>query len=59
MHDITAQFREFARGAPGGGGGLLHVFVPHTTAGVAVIELGAGSDAWPAGRAVRLGAGCD
>ncbi len=29
----------------GGGGGLLHVFVPHTTAGVAVIELGAGSDA--------------
>ena len=25
--------------------GLLHVFVPHATAGVAVLELGAGSDA--------------
>ncbi len=27
-----------------GGDGLLHLFVPHATAGVAVIELGAGSD---------------
>lgn len=26
------------------GDGLLHVFVPHATAGVAVIETGAGSD---------------
>ena len=42
--DITAQCAEFARSASGGGDGLLHVFVPHATAGVAVIELGARSD---------------
>ena len=28
----------------GAGDGLLHVFVPHATAGVAVLETGAGSD---------------
>jgi len=44
VYDITAQCEEFARAASGGGSGLLHVFVPHATAGVAVIELGAGSD---------------
>jgi secondary thiamine-phosphate synthase enzyme len=27
-----------------GGDGLLHVFVPHATAGIAVIETGSGSD---------------
>jgi secondary thiamine-phosphate synthase enzyme len=42
VYDITAQCREFARSV--GGDGLLHVFVPHATAGVALIELGAGSD---------------
>jgi hypothetical protein len=36
--------KEFARAAPGGGDGLLHVFVPHATLSAAVIELGAGSD---------------
>ena len=44
VHDITAACADFARQASGGGDGLLHVFVPHATAGVAVIELGAGSD---------------
>jgi thiamine phosphate synthase YjbQ (UPF0047 family) len=44
VHDIAAQFKEFARTAPGGGDGLLDVLVPHATAGAAVIELGAGSD---------------
>ena len=44
VHDITAACADFAREASGGGDGLLHVFVPHATAGVAVIELGAGSD---------------
>jgi secondary thiamine-phosphate synthase enzyme len=44
IHDITGACADFARGASGGGDGLLHVFVPHATAGVAVIELGAGSD---------------
>ena len=42
--DITGQCAEFARSASGGGDGLLHVFVPHATAGIAVIELGSGSD---------------
>jgi secondary thiamine-phosphate synthase enzyme len=44
VHDITRECAEFARDASGGGDGLLHVFVPHATAGVALIELGAGSD---------------
>jgi secondary thiamine-phosphate synthase enzyme len=42
VHDITAECRKFAHEA--GGDGVLHVFVPHATAGVALIELGAGSD---------------
>ncbi|WP_019631180.1 YjbQ family protein [Actinomadura atramentaria] len=44
VHDITAECARFAASASGGGDGLLHVFVPHATAGVALIELGAGSD---------------
>ena len=43
--DITRQCAQFARQASGGGDGLLHVFVPHATAGLAVLELGSGSDA--------------
>lgn len=43
--DITDECAEFARSASGGGDGLLHVFVPHATAGIALIEMGAGSDA--------------
>ncbi|MEV4563926.1 secondary thiamine-phosphate synthase enzyme YjbQ [Nonomuraea sp. NPDC049419] len=42
VHDITAECAEFVRGQ--GGDGLLHVFVPHATAGVALLELGSGSD---------------
>lgn len=45
VHDITGQCAAFAREASGGGDGLLHVFVPHATAGLAVMELGAASDA--------------
>jgi secondary thiamine-phosphate synthase enzyme len=44
VHDITGQCANFAREAAAGGDGLLHVFVPHATAGIAVLELGAGSD---------------
>jgi secondary thiamine-phosphate synthase enzyme len=44
VHDITGECGAFAAEASGGGDGLLHVFVPHATAGVAIIELGAGSD---------------
>ena len=39
--DLTADCGEFARGR---GDGLLHVFVPHATAGLAIMETGAGSD---------------
>ena len=44
VHDITAQCEQFARESADGGDGLLHVFVPHATAGIALLELGAGSD---------------
>ena len=39
--DITGAAASFAEGR---GDGLLHVFVPHATAGLAIIETGAGSD---------------
>jgi secondary thiamine-phosphate synthase enzyme len=39
--DITDDCEGFVRGQ---GDGLLQVFVPHATAGVAIIETGAGSD---------------
>lgn len=40
--DITRQCGDFV--AESGGDGLLNVFIPHSTAGVAILELGAGSD---------------
>ena len=43
VHDLTGECRRFLRDA-GAADGLLHVFVPHATAGAAVLELGAGSD---------------
>lgn len=39
--DITSQCRSFL---PAGAEGLLSVFVPHATAGVALMETGAGSE---------------
>jgi secondary thiamine-phosphate synthase enzyme len=39
--DLTDDCQEFVAGR---GDGLLSVFVPHATAGIAVIETGAGSD---------------
>jgi secondary thiamine-phosphate synthase enzyme len=46
VRDITAEASSFvaAQASGGRGDGLLHVFVPHATAGVAIIETGAGSD---------------
>jgi len=44
VHDITRQCAEFVSEHSGGGDGLLNVFVPHATAGVALLELGSGSD---------------
>lgn len=41
VHDLTRDCERFVSGL---GDGLLHVFVPHATAGIAVIETGAGSD---------------
>ncbi|MEJ2889931.1 secondary thiamine-phosphate synthase enzyme YjbQ [Actinomycetospora aeridis] len=43
VRDITRDCEAFV-GAAGSPDGLLHVFVPHATAGVAIIETGAGSD---------------
>lgn len=45
VHDLTARCTAFAESASDGGDGLLHVWVPHATAGIAVLEVGAGSDA--------------
>ncbi|MDT5075852.1 MAG: hypothetical protein QOJ80_489 [Mycobacterium sp.] len=39
--DLTAEVKAFCAGR---GDGLCNVFVPHATAGVAIIETGAGSD---------------
>ena len=41
--DLTSQVRDFCA-SQHGSDGLCNVFVPHATAGVAVIETGAGSD---------------
>jgi secondary thiamine-phosphate synthase enzyme len=41
--DLTGEIDGFLSDA-GAGDGLLHVWVPHATAGLAVIETGAGSD---------------
>jgi len=40
--DVTDEVRGFA--AEAGGDGLLHVFLPHATAGAALMETGAGSE---------------
>ena len=51
VFDLTGDCERFVAGATrdgddgdSTGDGLLHVFVPHATAGLAVMELGAGSD---------------
>ena len=44
VYDLTADCETFLREAASGADGLLNVFVPHATAGVAIIETGAGSD---------------
>ncbi len=44
VHDLTGDCAAFLGRVADGRSGLLHVFVPHATAGVALIETGAGSD---------------
>jgi secondary thiamine-phosphate synthase enzyme len=41
LFDLTRECANFVNGE---GDGLLNVFVPHATAGVVIMELGAGSD---------------
>lgn len=41
VRDVTAEAQSFVAGE---GDGLLHVFVPHATAGVAIIETGSGTE---------------
>ena len=41
VRDLTRDCERFVQEK---GDGLLHVFVPHATAGVAIMELGSGSD---------------
>ncbi|HVV23226.1 MAG TPA: secondary thiamine-phosphate synthase enzyme YjbQ [Pseudonocardiaceae bacterium] len=43
VHDLTDRCERFVADAEGADG-LLHVWVPHATAGLAVLETGAGSD---------------
>jgi secondary thiamine-phosphate synthase enzyme len=42
VSDITDRVQAFA--ADAGGDGLLHVFLPHATAGLALMETGSGSE---------------
>ncbi|AJZ84810.1 hypothetical protein ADL28_43645 [Streptomyces violaceusniger] len=42
--DLTADCEAYLREVAGGGDGLLNIFVPHATAGIAILETGAGSD---------------
>jgi secondary thiamine-phosphate synthase enzyme len=44
VRDISDLCARFLKERANGADGLFHVFVPHATAGVAVLETGAGSD---------------
>jgi secondary thiamine-phosphate synthase enzyme len=42
--NLTPHCQRFVTETAAGGDGLLHVFVPHATAGLAILEIGAYSD---------------
>ncbi|MFF8600965.1 secondary thiamine-phosphate synthase enzyme YjbQ [Streptomyces sp. NPDC015232] len=44
VRDLTRDCERFLADAAPGRDGLLHLFVPHATAGLAILETGAGSD---------------
>jgi len=44
VRDLSAECSAFLAEVADGRDGLLHVWLPHATAGVAIIETGAGSD---------------
>ncbi|HEY8458451.1 MAG TPA: YjbQ family protein [Actinopolymorphaceae bacterium] len=60
VHDLTSECERFVSRVVGDAGsagrtdGLLHVFVPHATAGLALIETGSGSEADLLGTLERL-----
>ena len=45
VHNLTRECERFLGTVAAGRDGLLHVWVPHATAGLAVIETGAGTEA--------------
>jgi secondary thiamine-phosphate synthase enzyme len=45
VHDLTALCASYLHEVADGGDGLLHLFAPHATAGIVIMELGSGSDA--------------
>jgi secondary thiamine-phosphate synthase enzyme len=45
VYDVTPDCARFVGEVAAGGDGLLHVFAPHATAGVVLMELGSGSEA--------------
>jgi secondary thiamine-phosphate synthase enzyme len=51
LADLSGRIEQFCRGR---GDGLLSVFVPHATAGLAVIELGSGTESDLADALARL-----
>ncbi|MFD6972164.1 secondary thiamine-phosphate synthase enzyme YjbQ [Streptomyces sp. NPDC059979] len=44
VHDLTGACASFLAEVARGRSGLLNIFTPHATAGLAIIETGAGSD---------------
>lgn len=44
LRDLTGECEAFVAAVSGGSDGLLHIFVPHATAGIVAIELGAGTE---------------
>ena len=44
VHDLTRDCQRFVDEVAADAEGLLHVWVPHATAGLAIMETGAGSD---------------
>ncbi|MGH2488414.1 MAG: secondary thiamine-phosphate synthase enzyme YjbQ [Candidatus Limnocylindria bacterium] len=45
VHDLTDACAGFVTDVAAGGDGILHLFAPHATAGLVIMELGSGSDA--------------
>lgn len=44
VHNLTAMCASFVQEVGDGDDGILHLFAPHATAGLVIMELGSGSD---------------